>query len=200
MDLRYFRKKGHDARYLAPLFLQAVDQAVDCIRTSVCFLPSALALSFQPLSAQADPDNAVVMTLRHRWTTFRPQGGPEKTTKKSWIPIRVELLLNILLKATGFSLKMISGKSSRRQSIKMAGRPIVAAEKIQQASEPLCHVVKACHEWVIFTHPRHVRVGIRPLTYGLDYVTSMLLYACFYGLDYVVLLWSGLCVCLCLLL
>jgi hypothetical protein len=28
----------------------------------------------------------------------------------------------------------------------------------------------------------------------------VLLYGCFYGLDYVVLLWSELCVCLCLLL
>jgi hypothetical protein len=27
-------------------------------------------------------------------------------------------------------------------------------------------------------------------SYCLDYVTSMLLYACFYGLSYVVLLWS----------
>jgi hypothetical protein len=28
----------------------------------------------------------------------------------------------------------------------------------------------------------------------------VLLYGCFYGLDYVELLWSELCVCLCLLL
>jgi hypothetical protein len=34
---------------------------------------------------------------------------------------------------------------------------------------------------------------------NVDYVSSMLLYGCFYGLDYVVLLWSELCVCQCLL-
>jgi hypothetical protein len=34
------------------------------------------------------------------------------------------------------------------------------------------------------------------LTTGLDYVASTLLYGCFYGLDYVVLLWSELCLCL----
>jgi hypothetical protein len=37
-------------------------------------------------------------------------------------------------------------------------------------------------------------------SYGLDYVASMLLYGCFYGLDYVEFLWFELCVCLCFLL
>jgi hypothetical protein len=36
-------------------------------------------------------------------------------------------------------------------------------------------------------------------SYSQDYLASMLLYGCCYGLDYVVLLWSELCVCLFLL-
>jgi hypothetical protein len=34
--------------------------------------------------------------------------------------------------------------------------------------------------------------------YNEDYIASVLLYGCFYGLDYMVILWSELCVCMCL--
>jgi hypothetical protein len=38
------------------------------------------------------------------------------------------------------------------------------------------------------------------LPMGWTMLPLVLLYGCFYGLDYVELLWSVLCVCLCLLL
>jgi hypothetical protein len=51
-----------------------------------------------------------------------------------------------------------------------------------------------------YVHPTCAHLCILFRLSGVHYVASVLLYGCLYGLDYVVVLWSELCVCLCLLL